>query len=320
MTSFFIEAYSALPAHAQIQEQIRFACLQGTIEPGDALPSIRELARRLGIGDGTVRRAYRELSDVGFLVTERRRHVVAATGRIRTNRPDFLLKATEQSEQLAAWAREHRVSNVALHRLLLRLAVMRERSTPSLLYVDICARAAQKSAARIAKAWGMGIVGTAANDFGAVWNAGGRDVSVVLVNEYVRQDVLSAGGPDPSRVFPVRMRLEKRLHHTLDHLPARSRVLFLCAEKDLKGAALSMTDYCQGAFGQRLRFQSRTLSDVRDLPALIQERRHDLFLFSPLAWEDLPRRIKRMKRVTLAFIEPDADLLEEARIHAGVFL
>ena len=51
----------------QIAEQIRDAILQGELSPGDALPSIRALARELRISVITTKRAYDELEREKFV-------------------------------------------------------------------------------------------------------------------------------------------------------------------------------------------------------------------------------------------------------------
>ena len=57
------------PIYLQIVEQIRARILSGELAPGEALPSIRLLARELRISVITTKRAYEELEREGFLVT-----------------------------------------------------------------------------------------------------------------------------------------------------------------------------------------------------------------------------------------------------------
>ena len=75
-STFFLDPHSPVPAYAQLKDQIKLALASQRLNPGDALPSIRQLAHRLHVGNGVVRRAYRDLRNVGLLATERRKHVV----------------------------------------------------------------------------------------------------------------------------------------------------------------------------------------------------------------------------------------------------
>ena len=47
--------------YLQIADHFRRQVALGKLHPGERLPSIRELARKLGLDPGTVARAYREL-------------------------------------------------------------------------------------------------------------------------------------------------------------------------------------------------------------------------------------------------------------------
>lgn len=55
------------PIYEQICRQIKGAIASGELQPGEALPSIRALARDLRISVITTKRAYEELERDGFL-------------------------------------------------------------------------------------------------------------------------------------------------------------------------------------------------------------------------------------------------------------
>ena len=57
------------PIYGQITSQIRSQILSGALAPGDALPSIRALAKDLKISVITTKRAYDELEAEGFVCT-----------------------------------------------------------------------------------------------------------------------------------------------------------------------------------------------------------------------------------------------------------
>lgn len=56
-----IDSKSGVPFYRQIIEQVKFAIARGDVEPGDQLPTVRQLAVDLSINPNTVIRAYREL-------------------------------------------------------------------------------------------------------------------------------------------------------------------------------------------------------------------------------------------------------------------
>lgn len=55
------------PIYEQITEQIKMQILNGTLKEGDALPSMRLLAKELRISIITTKRAYEELEREGFI-------------------------------------------------------------------------------------------------------------------------------------------------------------------------------------------------------------------------------------------------------------
>ena len=56
-----IDAHSGVPVYRQMMDQVKYYVASGALEPGDQLPSIRELAQRLAINPTTVVKAYGEL-------------------------------------------------------------------------------------------------------------------------------------------------------------------------------------------------------------------------------------------------------------------
>ena len=65
----YIDNRSGAPIYDQIYSQIKDAILSGQVDEGEALPSIRALAKDLRISVITTKRAYDELENEGFLYT-----------------------------------------------------------------------------------------------------------------------------------------------------------------------------------------------------------------------------------------------------------
>src|SRR5689334_11921227 len=64
---FRLESANGLAIYDQIVRQVTFAVAGGALEPGDLVPSVRELSRDLAVNPNTVARAYRELQSRGIL-------------------------------------------------------------------------------------------------------------------------------------------------------------------------------------------------------------------------------------------------------------
>lgn len=60
---------STVPLYEQIETQVKNQILNGSLNPGDGLPSIRNLAKALKVSIITTKRAYEELEKDGFIET-----------------------------------------------------------------------------------------------------------------------------------------------------------------------------------------------------------------------------------------------------------
>lgn len=65
----YIDNRSGAPIYDQIYSRIKDAILSGQVTEGEALPSIRALAKDLRISVITTKRAYDELESEGFIYT-----------------------------------------------------------------------------------------------------------------------------------------------------------------------------------------------------------------------------------------------------------
>ena len=57
------------PIYEQVKDDLRRLVVTGAMQPGEKLPSVRELAVSLAINPNTIQRAYRELESEGYIYT-----------------------------------------------------------------------------------------------------------------------------------------------------------------------------------------------------------------------------------------------------------
>ena len=93
------------PIYAQITRQIQEKILSGELREGDALPSIRALARDLRISDITTKRAYEDLEAAGFITTMPGRGSFVAPQNPALHREQALTQVEEALSQAIAAAR-----------------------------------------------------------------------------------------------------------------------------------------------------------------------------------------------------------------------
>jgi GntR family transcriptional regulator len=66
-----LDPRDARPLYLQIMDEVRRALVLGTLQPEDALPSVRDLASDLVVNPRTVSQAYRELEREGVVYVRR---------------------------------------------------------------------------------------------------------------------------------------------------------------------------------------------------------------------------------------------------------
>lgn len=82
------------PIYLQIMEVIRLRILQGQLNPGDRIASVRELAQEAGVNPNTMQKALSELEREGILSSQRTsgRFVAEQTKDTSSMRDDASLK------------------------------------------------------------------------------------------------------------------------------------------------------------------------------------------------------------------------------------
>ena len=67
-----IDFESDTPIYAQLRDQVVIGIADGSLEKGEALPSVRRMAADIGIHAHTVNKSYAMLRDEGYIVMDRR--------------------------------------------------------------------------------------------------------------------------------------------------------------------------------------------------------------------------------------------------------
>ena len=75
-----IDSASSVPLFEQLASSVRQQVLAGAAEPGDRLPSARELAASLDVNVHTVLHAYQQLRDEGLIELRRGRGAILTGG------------------------------------------------------------------------------------------------------------------------------------------------------------------------------------------------------------------------------------------------
>lgn len=123
-----IDPDSESPLYQQLRDQVVQAIADGTLRPGDALASVRELARQFGINSATVGKGYELLRHEGLVRTSRRSGSVVARGPADAPTADFAAGWSARLRTLLAEAVAHGMPEPAI------------RETTDSLLTDFAAR------------------------------------------------------------------------------------------------------------------------------------------------------------------------------------
>ena len=103
--SFHVDRATSVPAYAQLVRQVREALRLGQLEPGDRLPTVREVVTSCTVNAATVLKAYRELEHSG-LVESRQGSGTFVSGTLGSADPHVMARLRGGLSRWLAQARE----------------------------------------------------------------------------------------------------------------------------------------------------------------------------------------------------------------------
>ena len=95
-----IEANNGTAIYEQLVRQIKYAVAEGTVIPGQLIPSVRDLAKQMAINPNTVQRAYQQLQAEEVIEPLRGRGMAVCAGAKRRCTSDRQSLLGEQLHQV----------------------------------------------------------------------------------------------------------------------------------------------------------------------------------------------------------------------------
>ncbi len=105
-----ISNQSELPIYAQIREQLKEQILNGQIKEGTILPSIRSLAKDVGVSVITTTRAYSDLEKEGFIATMQGKGSVVLSSDNKMLKEQFVIRIEQGLETAVESAKQIKMS------------------------------------------------------------------------------------------------------------------------------------------------------------------------------------------------------------------
>jgi DNA-binding transcriptional regulator YhcF (GntR family) len=317
---FVFDRYTALPADAQIQEQIKLALLLGRLRPGDTLPSIREVEKQVGISRNLVRKAYLELQRWGILCLRHGKGVIVDATLKYGEKSDIGDQCEVVSRQLIANLHNMGVSSSSFARYFYRHAREDENKRPFLMFVDVSRMQAQERAAKISAAWRVSLPGLSIEEFAAMDPALLKGIRKILTT-YLRYDqvlqIVDGKGPE---VIPIGLTIDPSTAREFAALPRGASIVFVIDDRDQFSLSLLLEPFRKLSMDPSKTIESLPLSQIPDLKCFVQSKKYNKILFSNRIWDKLPESIRRHSKVSHPHMAVDLGSLESVRIRAGIIV
>ncbi len=113
-----ISNQSELPIYAQVREQIKEQILNGQIKEGEVLPSIRSMAKDLGVSVITTTRAYSDLEQEGFIATMQGKGSVVLSKDNNMLKEQFLMRIEQGIETAVESAKQIGMTKTEVQQIL----------------------------------------------------------------------------------------------------------------------------------------------------------------------------------------------------------
>ena len=317
---FILDPHSPLPAHLQIQEQIKLALLLGRLRPSDTLPSIRDVEKQIRVSRNIVRKAYLGLQRSGILTLRHGKGVLVEKQLSYSQRGSIMEQCQALSADILARVERLGISPSAFARYLYQQARERERATPPLIFVDATKALALERAAKISSFWQLNVPGVSLDELGVMRKSGLKGIRTILTN-YLRLDqVRKIVNRSRAEVIPLSLVFTPEMREKFRRLPPNASVVLVLDDRDYPSLSLILESYRKILVDPSVKLTAIPRSRVRDLERFVISAKYQKVIFSNRIWEEVPDSLKKHPRVTRPIMEIDLSSLESVRIRAGVVL
>jgi DNA-binding transcriptional regulator YhcF (GntR family) len=291
----------------------------GRLQPGDTLPSLRELERKLGLGRSIVWAAYRELQQSGTIQLNQGSRAQVADLQNGQSRV-FAKRAREceaLSKQILEQIRKHGFLLSSFVRYLDSRAREEEAEHQRLIVVDDSQCLADDFARQVSAAWGAY---ARPMKFGELI-AHPDEVSHVrcVIATYWFTGLAAGAKPHKVPVYMVSTRWSEQTLEPIRSLPAGSKTLLVFYEEDYLHNGPLFADDLRKALGDaRKPVVSASIGSIEELEPMLASREYRRVLIGNRIWDTLKEDIRQLPQAGRPMVELNKMELDRLRIHAGV--
>ncbi|MFZ0739731.1 MAG: GntR family transcriptional regulator [Candidatus Acidiferrales bacterium] len=322
MIDFSVDMASRYPAHEQIKEHVRMALAFGELQPGDTLPSIRELGTELDIGPAIVRRAYVELARAGILTMSRSRRIIVNREldyRHKENRNGPREEVRKLAEQVLK-----QVLKLGIHpqsfALYLQHRLRQAKSGENLIVFGECNRVqAEQFAADISQAWGVPVRGMDFDLLRRLPHTETRGTRYLCTVPFHYEEACRIARKHKLKVVTVSVHWDQKVLARIASLKPGNRIALIFKKRDHEEYGQLFVRQIESLFpNSGLHFGAVVLEEIEPLEDWLKRGEWQLLFFSNRIWGDLPESVRSRPDVETPTLRPDAVSLEKARLEVGI--
>jgi len=320
LIDFFVDTASRYPAHEQIKERVRMALAFGELQPGDTLPSIRELGTELDIGPAIVRRAYDELAQAGILTISRSRRVIVNReleyGGYREGSKEAVRKLAEQVLK--------RVLKLGIHpqsfALYLQHRLRQARSNENLILFGECNRVqAEQFATDLSQAWGVPVRGMDFDSLRKLPQKATRGTRYLCTVPFHYEEACRVARKHKLRVVTVSVHWDQKVLDRIASLKPGNRIALVFKKRDHEEYGRLFVRQIESLFpNSGLHFGALVLEEIEPLKEWLDRGEWQLLFFSNRIWDELPESVRSRPDVETPTLRADRVSLEKARLEVGI--
>lgn len=320
MINFFVDTASRYPAHEQIKEQVRMALAFGELQPGDTLPSIRELGTELDIGPAIVRRAYEELARVGILTISRSRRVIVNRelqyGGYREESKEEVRRLAEQVVK--------QVLKLGIHpqsfALYLQHRLRQAKSSENLILFGECNRVqAEQFASDISQAWGVPVRGMDFDSLRQLPQKAIQGARYLCTVPFHYEEACRVARKHKLKVVTVSVHWDQKVLDRIAGLKPGNRIGLVFKKRDHEEYGRLFVRQIESLFaGSGLQFGALALEEIEPLKEWLDRGEWQLLFFSNRIWDELPESVRSRPDVETPTLRADPVSLEKARLEVGI--
>lgn len=320
MIDFFVDPANRYPAHEQIKERVRMALAFGELQPGDTLPSIRELGTELSIGPAIVRRAYEELARAGILTISRSRRVIVNRqleyGGHREGRKQQVRDLAETVVKQALKLGIHPQSFA----LYLQHRVRQAKETENFIVFGECNRVqAEQFAADISQTWGVPVRGIDFETLRRLPQKETQGIRYLCTVSFHYEEACRVARKHKLKVVTVSVHWDQKMLERIARLARGSRIALVFKKRDLEEYGRMFLRQIESIFPESgLEFGALALEEIEPLKEYLERGEWQLLFFSNRIWDELPESVRSRPDVETPTLRADPVSLEKARLEVGI--